>query len=100
MKGEIDRGQIMNAVSILRDCVGDVREGRGMFPYLPPLALAKGLRTIPAINSIHYQYRENGGLSLPQVYHATCNHQATDPRNKLYAILSLLLLEDQANVLL
>jgi hypothetical protein len=99
VKGEICRGQIMNAVSILRDCVGEVREGRGTFPH-SPLALAKGLKSIPAINSIHYQYRENGGLSLPQVYHATRNHRATDPRDKLYAMLRLLPPEDQANALL
>jgi len=57
VKADIDGGQIMNAVSILRDFMGEVREGRGTFPHSPPLALAKGLRTIPAINSIHYQYR-------------------------------------------
>ena len=78
----------------------EVRKGRGTFLHSSPFALAKGLRTIPAINSIRYQYRKNGGLSLSQAYHATCNHQATDPRGKLYAMLRLLPLEDQTNALL
>ena len=88
VKGETDRGQIMNAVSILQDCVREIREGRGTFPY-SPLVLAKGLKSILAINSIHYQYRENGGLSLPQVYHATCNHRAaTEIRPEYWPISS------------